>query len=80
MVIVSLVCEDTVVVAGMADRREAMPTQRPGAKRRAEGEWEKFYCEALAEQWDFSHSLSEQPRSYNVRKFQTKMQGRCLRE
>lgn len=69
-----------MVVAGMADRREAMPTQRPGAKRRAEGEGEKFYCGAYAEQWDFFPSLSERPRSHNIRKFQTKMQGRCLRE
>ena len=68
------------MVAGMADRREAMPTQRPGAKRRAEGEGEKFYCGAYAEQWDFSPSLSERPRSHNIRKFQTKMQVRCLRE
>ena len=80
MVIISLVCGDNVVAAGMADRREAMPTQRPGAKRRAEGKGEKFYCEALAEQWDFSPSLSERPRSHNVRKFQNKMQGRCLKE
>ena len=80
MVIASLVCEDTVVAAGMADRREAMPTQRPGTKRMAEGEGEKFYCEALAEQWDFLPSLSERSRSHNVRKFQNKMQGRCLKE
>lgn len=43
----------------MADRREAMPTQRPGAKRRAEGDVKKFYCGVLAEQWNFFTSLSE---------------------
>ncbi|MBQ7926102.1 MAG: hypothetical protein IJ335_07385 [Lachnospiraceae bacterium] len=36
VVIISLDWGDNVVAAGMADRREA--TQRPGAKRRAEGE------------------------------------------